>query len=195
MAMILRQKLNHHSGLVNFLQDQKSSSSQIKCQSPANGFFFFWQPGSYSSWISKTVNRWYYLEVLKRLREKVRRKRPEVWKKNSWFLHHDNAPAHISLLIRDFCVKNHMTVLPRPPYSLDLAPADFFFFPKLKSPLKGQRFSTIDEIKENSLTELRAIPETAFQDRFQQWKRRWRKCVYKPTGRILRGWYVSIACR
>lgn len=32
------------------------------------------------------VNRWYYIEVLKRLREKVRRKKPEVWKKISWFL-------------------------------------------------------------------------------------------------------------
>ena len=70
-----------------------------------------------------------------------------------------------------------MTVLPHPPYSPDLAPADFIFFSKLKSPLKGQRFSTIDEIKENSLTELRAIPETAFQDWFQQWKRGWQKCI------------------
>jgi len=78
-----------------------------------------------------------------------------------------------SLLIRDFCVKNHFTVLPRPPHSPDLAPEDVFLFPKLKSPVKGQRFTTIYEIKENSLTELRAIPETVFQDCFQQWKHRW----------------------
>jgi hypothetical protein len=74
-------------------------------------------------------------------------------------------------------MKNHMTVLTHLPYSPDLAPADFLLFPKLKYPLKGQRFSTVDEIKENSLTELRAIPETAFQDCFQQWKRRWKKCI------------------
>jgi hypothetical protein len=46
----------------------------------------------------QTVNRWYYLEVLKRLRENVRRRRPQLWRNNSWFPHHDNAPAHSSLL-------------------------------------------------------------------------------------------------
>jgi len=33
-----------------------------------------------------------------------------------------------------------------PPYYPDLAPADFFLFPKLKTTLKGRRFQTIDEI-------------------------------------------------
>jgi hypothetical protein len=47
----------------------------------------------------QTMNRWYYLEVLKRQRENVSRKRRQLWRKNSWFLHHDNAPAHVSLLI------------------------------------------------------------------------------------------------
>jgi transposase len=73
-----------------------------------------------------------------------------------WMLHHDNAPAHASLLIREFLIKNETTVLPPPPYSPDLAPADFFLFPKLKTTLKG-RFESIEEIEENSLTELRAI--------------------------------------
>jgi hypothetical protein len=41
----------------------------------------------------QTVNPVYYLEVLKRLREKVRRKRPELFANKSWILHHDNAPA------------------------------------------------------------------------------------------------------
>ena len=41
----------------------------------------------------QTVNQVYYLEVLKRLREKVRRKRPELFASNSWILHHDNAPC------------------------------------------------------------------------------------------------------
>jgi len=37
------------------------------------------------------VNQVYHLEVLKRLREKVRRKRPELFANTSWILHHDNA--------------------------------------------------------------------------------------------------------
>jgi transposase len=91
-------------------------------------------------------------------------KRAELWTNNSWFLHHDNAPAYASLLIRDFLAKTKLTVLPQPPYSPDLAPSDFFLFPKLKYTLKGQRFQTIQEIKENSQTEPRAIPKKAYQD-------------------------------
>jgi len=48
------------------------------------------------------VNHIYYLEVMKRLREKVRRKRPELFASNSWILHHDNAPAHTALSVRVF---------------------------------------------------------------------------------------------
>jgi transposase len=63
-------------------------------------------------------------------------------------LHHDNAPAHASLLIREFFTKHEMTVVPQPPYSPDLAPVDFFMFPKLKSSLKRRRYQTIEEIAE-----------------------------------------------
>jgi transposase len=54
-----------------------------------------------------------------------------------WMLHHDNAPAHASLLIREFLFKNETTVVLQPPYSSDLASADLFLFPKLISTLKG----------------------------------------------------------
>lgn len=125
----------------------------------------------------ETVNRFYYLGVLRRLRENIRRKRPELWRSKSWVLHHDNAPAHSSLLIRDYCAKSETTVLPQPPYSPDLAPADFFLFPKLKSTLKGRRFDSIDAIKESSLEQLRAIPKEAYKSAFQSWKHRWQRCV------------------
>jgi len=50
----------------------------------------------------QTVNQVYYLEALERLCEKVRRKRPELFANNSWILHHDNAPAHTALSVREF---------------------------------------------------------------------------------------------
>ena len=79
----------------------------------------------------QTVNQVYYLEVLKRLREKVRRKRPELFASNSWILHHDNAPAHTALSVREFLATKQITVLEHPAYSPDLAPSDFFLFPKI----------------------------------------------------------------
>jgi len=80
----------------------------------------------------RTVNAAFYFEVLKRLRENVRRKRPDHLRNKTWLLHHDNAPAHAALLTRRFLNNNNMTVVPHPPYSPDLAPSELFLFPKLK---------------------------------------------------------------
>jgi len=65
------------------------------------------------------------LEVLKKLREKFRRKQPELFVTNSWILHHDNAPAHTAMSVREFLPTKQITVLEHPDYSPDLAPNDF----------------------------------------------------------------------
>ncbi|UYV83552.1 K02A2.6-like [Cordylochernes scorpioides] len=70
----------------------------------------------------RTVNKEYYLKVMRNLREAIRQKRPDLWKNKNWLLHHDNAPAHTSLLVRDFLAKNNTLMMPQPPYSPDLAP-------------------------------------------------------------------------
>jgi len=79
----------------------------------------------------QTVNQVYYLEVLERLREKVVRKRPELLANSSWILHQDNAPAQTALSVREFLATKQITVLENPAYSRDLAPSDFFLFPKI----------------------------------------------------------------
>ncbi|UYV68193.1 hypothetical protein LAZ67_5003332 [Cordylochernes scorpioides] len=94
--------------------------------------------------------------------EAIRKKRPDLWKNKNWLLHHDNAPAHTSLLVRDFLAKNNTLMMPQPPYSPDLAPCDFFLFPKLKRPMKGRRYATLDEIKTASKEELKNILKNDF---------------------------------
>jgi len=92
------------------------------------------------------VNKELYPEVLARLGDAVGRKRTELWENQTWMLYHDNAPVHASLLIRCYLAKHQTSVMLHPPYSPDLAPADVFLFPKLKTNLKGRRFQTIAEI-------------------------------------------------
>jgi hypothetical protein len=60
----------------------------------------------------QTVNWKFYCEVLRQLRENVNRERPEMWKNGNWLLHHDNAPAHTSLVVREFLTKNNVTTSP-----------------------------------------------------------------------------------
>ena len=82
-------------------------------------------------------------------REVIRLKRPELWTSNSWFLHHDNAPSHTALVLRDHFVTNCT-------YAPDLASCDFRLFPKLKRPLRGTRFESIEELKAESKKALMA---------------------------------------
>jgi hypothetical protein len=74
------------------------------------------------------------VEILKRLRKAVCRRRPKIWP-NNWILH-DNAPAHKALSAKQFLAKKYMTEMKHPPYSTDLATNDFWMFPKIKSALK-----------------------------------------------------------
>ncbi|UYV84244.1 hypothetical protein LAZ67_X001650 [Cordylochernes scorpioides] len=119
----------------------------------------------------RTVNKEYYLQVLRNLREAIRQKRSDLWKDKNWLLHHDNALAHTSLLVRDFLAKNNTLIMPQPPYSPDLAPCDFFLFPKLKRPMKGRRCATLDEIKTASIEELKKILKNDFLKCFEDWKK------------------------
>ena len=141
--------------------------------------FFNWKGIVHHGFIPRDqmVNKQLYHEVLARLRDAVRRKRPELRENQTWMLHHDIAPAHASLLIRSYLAKHQTSVVPHPPYSPDLAPADFFLLPKLKTTLEGRHFQTIEEIQENATREMRAITESAFQGAFKQWEKRWERCI------------------
>jgi len=94
----------------------------------------------------QTVNQQFYLKVLKRLRDTVWKKRPEMWNNGDWFLHHENAPAHTAFSVQQFLAKHNMTVIPHPPYSSDLAPCDFFLFPHMKGQMKGKYFSDVGKM-------------------------------------------------
>jgi hypothetical protein len=66
----------------------------------------------------QTLNQQCYMEVLTRLQESVRRKRPGHWP-DKWILHHDNAPVHDVLRIHGFLAKNSITKMDHPPNSPD----------------------------------------------------------------------------
>ena len=74
----------------------------------------------------QTVNSSFYIEVLRRFREKLCKKRPDMWQSGDWILQHDGASSHSSMLTRGHMEKNKFDVLPHPSYSPDLAPCDFY---------------------------------------------------------------------
>lgn len=125
----------------------------------------------------QTVNQHFYKEVLSRLIARIRRSRRDLWENNRWILHHDNAPAHNALSIRQFLAEKQITTLEHPPYSPDLAPCDFWLFPKVKSVLKGSHFEGVEDIQEHVTNTLRAIKKEEFKGCFEAWKGRIQKCI------------------
>jgi transposase len=75
--------------------------------------------------------------------------------------HHDNAPAQPPLSVREFLATKQITVLEHSPYSPDLAPSDFFLFPKMKKTLKGRHFV---DIRNNTTAALKASSQNQFQN-------------------------------
>ena len=61
----------------------------------------------------------------------------------------------------EFLATKQITVLEHPAHSPDIAPSDFFLFPKIKEILKGRHF---DDIRSNTTAALKAIPQNQFQN-------------------------------
>ena len=66
--------------------------------------------------------------------------------------------------------------MPQSLYSPDLVTADFFLFPKLKTPIKEKRFTTIEEIRDKRKIETGALGDTK-----------------KPVSKVFRGWEKMLA--
>ncbi|GFW64306.1 mariner Mos1 transposase [Trichonephila clavipes] len=125
----------------------------------------------------QTINKEYYVEVLKRLRNAIRRKRPQLWESGDWLLHRDNAPAHTSNLVQQYLSKHSIAQLHQPPYSPNIALCDIWLFPRLKMPLKGHRFDNKQTVETNATNALKAISKTDFQECFNKWKHRYEQLV------------------
>jgi histone-lysine N-methyltransferase SETMAR len=72
--------------------------------------------------------------------KKICEKRHGLQKKNIIF-HQDNAPAHKSVLAMGKLRDLHYELLEHAQFSPELAPSEFYLFPKCKLFLAGQRFS------------------------------------------------------
>ena len=138
---------------------------------------FFDSKGVHKEFVppGQTVNAAFYVEVLKRLKKRVARIRPEI--ASTWVLHHDNAPSHASLLVREFLAKETVAMLPQPPYSPGLAPSNLFLFPRLKSSLKGHHLGTVENVQAAVTNALKEIPVQDFQVSYDAWQNRWQRCI------------------
>jgi len=111
--------------------------------------------------------------VMSNLESIFREKRPKRICKGLK-LHLDNAKPH---LIQEKFDSLGILRLPHPPYSPDLAPSDFFLFGLLKNKLEGLSFDNDDELQEKTIKILKEIPREIFEESFEEWISRLKKCI------------------
>ena len=128
----------------------------------------------YKHWVptGQTVNKEYYVEVLREFRKRFHQKRPVLFKSGQWHFYQDNAPVHNSILITDYFTKVGIKTVAHPPNSPDLAPCDFWLFPKPR----GCRYETIEEMKEAVTKVIDTLTQEDFDGAFQKLLERY-KCI------------------
>ena len=65
-------------------------------------------------------------------------------------------------------------IVPHPPYSPDVAPCDFWLFPKLRG---CRRYETIEEIKEAVTKVIDTLTQEDFHAAFQKLLEQYNKCI------------------
>ena len=89
----------------------------------------------------------------------------------------DNASSHTAKLTKNFLESEWLDLLPHPPYSPDLAPCDFWLFPKLKIYLQGREFESKQTLGSALYHFFKFIPEEEYRNAFIKWVERLKRCV------------------
>ena len=132
----------------------------------------------------KTITGEYYSNILTRLDEKIREKMPGLQKKKN-LLSSGQCTRPQKCLAMGKLRDLHNELLKHPPYSPDLAPSDFYLFPKLKLFLAGQRFSPNQEAIAAVEGYFADLTKNHYRDGIMALKHRCNKCI------SLKGDYVK----
>lgn len=125
----------------------------------------------------RTVNaNWYTTICLPQVFQAIQQQRPKSGHRGI-LLHHDNASAHTAAETVEFLTGEGVQLVTHPPYSPDLAPCDFWLFPKVKEQLRGRRFNSDVEALDALDAALEGLDKKSFQDCFQKWFERMDSCI------------------
>jgi transposase len=90
---------------------------------------------------------------------------------------HDNARPHTVRATIDALETLKFEVPSHPPYSPDLVPSDFHFFPHLKRDLKGTHFTLDDEVKQAVASWIKQRTPEFFIDGMPKLVLRWKNVL------------------
>ena len=160
---------------------------------------FLWYPGySDTEWVptGQTINQQYYIEVFKKLRESVRRERPELWR-NGWTLNQDNAPAHNELSVKQFLTNKNITVLSTHPTRHTSLPATSTSSQRSSQCSKALILCREKMWKQKTAEILNCLTEHDLRNCFEYWQHRMQLCVNSQGNYFegVRSWFLNLLNR
>jgi histone-lysine N-methyltransferase SETMAR len=144
----------------------------------------FWDPhGVLLAHFQTSVNSASYCEVLLKLQDTIRRKRPGQLTRGV-LLHHDNARPHTARATQGRIQELQWELLEHPPHSLDLAPSDFHLFGPLKNYLGSKCFADEEALETETRKWLRQPSKDFCAAGFDALVKRWDKCISVEGGYV-----------
>jgi len=123
-----------------------------------------------------TMNAVHYVEVLDGLRYNIRNRRRGALASGLCLLH-DNASSHSAKIVKAALSCTGLWEIDFPPYSPDLAPSDFYLFPKMKKLMKGRRYETDNEVIASVQDILNSFSSEFYSEAFRQLRYRLERCI------------------
>jgi hypothetical protein len=96
---------------------------------------------------------------------------------NGTLILHDNARPHLGKVVTDWLSKYEWEELPHAPYSPDMSPSDFDLLHKLKEPMPGHHFPSLEEVSAAVTTAIRGLNKSG---------------TLNGTANLLKGWDMVI---
>ncbi|KAL1132425.1 hypothetical protein AAG570_010380 [Ranatra chinensis] len=136
-----------------------------------------------------TVIESYYFEWLQKLHRKLHKNRPHLLQKGPLILH-DSGLLYMGENVNDLLTEYGWAELPHLSYSPDMSPSDFDLYPKLKEPLRGQHFSSLEEISSAVTQAIQGLNKSGSLQGITNLPRRW-DAVSDKQGDYFEGVYVG----
>jgi hypothetical protein len=92
-----------------------------------------------------SVTAAYRRDWMQKLRRNINKDRPDLLEDGPVILH-DKARPHLGKVVIELLSKYEWEMLPHVPYSPDMSPPDFDLFHKIKEPMRGHCFPSLEEV-------------------------------------------------
>ena len=132
----------------------------------------------------RTINSEYYMALLVHLRKEIAKKGSQMKEKKVLF-HQNNALCHKPIVTMAKLHELHFELLSHPPYSVELAPSDYYLFADLKRMLQGKRFSSNEEVIAETKAYFETKDKSFYKICIEILEKHWNECI------TLRGDYVD----